>query len=423
MKKIVFFVCVFSLLGNMSWAQWQPYLGFPLSMGGPHDGYADFQAGNVCSLNSAMCAMGHYYSPSFGQALWLKATNDGGATWTGVYSDYGQGISTISIETVRKQNTYYHIRNWQGWTNIERTFSNGLSWRHVGGTTSTYVDFAVVDTAHFFLLYRSYTDNYSYLDKYANKTTFYRIDTITTERPQSLFFPDTSIGYMACSTPSNLKCHLILKTTTAGTNWFQVYADSLVNIRKMYFPSVMVGYALCDSGKIIKTLDGGYTWNNLNSGTSVSLRSIYFANDTLGLAAGDSGTILRTTNGGISWHKDSVNTTSSFDRIFFINDTIGMAISGQVVFSTYVSPLNIDNVVPSEFLIYPNPTFGQLKLQIPQQFGTITSLKIFDCLGRLLLEKHDNFSEIDMSALNNGIYFLVVANSENTRLIKKIVKE
>lgn len=73
--------------------------------------------------------------------------------------------------------------------------------------------------------------------------------------------------------------------------------------------------------------------------------------------------------------------------------------------------------------VYPNPTHNTINFQIPQQFGLIKTLEIFDCIGQLKAIKTDNFSEMDISYLTSGLYYIVLTNNENERQTIKIIKE
>jgi hypothetical protein len=76
-----------------------------------------------------------------------------------------------------------------------------------------------------------------------------------------------------------------------------------------------------------------------------------------------------------------------------------------------------------EINIFPNPSSDKINIHVQQQFGEIKTLEIFDCIGQLQFVKTDNFSNIDISSLTSGLYFIVLTNFENKRLTSKILKE
>jgi hypothetical protein len=77
----------------------------------------------------------------------------------------------------------------------------------------------------------------------------------------------------------------------------------------------------------------------------------------------------------------------------------------------------------SKITVRPNPSIGKTNIQIPQQFGHIKTLEVFDCVGQKQFEKTNDFTDIDISKLTNGLYFIVLTNNENERQIIKIIKE
>ena len=68
--------------------------------------------------------------------------------------------------------------------------------------------------------------------------------------------------------------------------------------------------------------------------------------------------------------------------------------------------------------IFPNPTSGKIDL-LGIEYGTI---KIIDNFGRIILKAEKPGSEIDISDLAPGIYFLQIS-SDNQWITKKIIKE
>jgi PKD repeat protein len=70
----------------------------------------------------------------------------------------------------------------------------------------------------------------------------------------------------------------------------------------------------------------------------------------------------------------------------------------------------------------PNPTAGPIYIQLPQQFGAIRSLEIYNCIGQLQKIQSD-ITLVDISGFNAGLYFLVVTNEKGEKAEAKVVKE
>jgi hypothetical protein len=272
------------------------------------------------------------------------------------------------------------------------------------------------DSSHFYFL-RSH-----YLCKYKNGILDDSYLDVASMSPYELFFPDSIIGYMSAS--SSGKISLIFKTTDGGANWDTVYYSPLRNIGKMYFVDPNIGYALCDSGKMIKTINGGANWQNLSLGTTTKLHSVFFINDSVGFAAGDSGVIIRTTNGGQNWSKDITGITTSFTKIFFVSDSIGFALTGQTL---YVTNLNwhtgiweIYDNSKKQINIYPNPNEGKCDITVPNDFLQEKNLvlSIYDNTGRLIqqtkVEMNEDKIKLNLEAEAKGIYQVTLSDKTKT---------
>ncbi len=77
-----------------------------------------------------------------------------------------------------------------------------------------------------------------------------------------------------------------------------------------------------------------------------------------------------------------------------------------------------------EVMIYPNPTSGLITIN-NLNFKNDGTISVFDVYGKLVFNKNYSPSKtseiIDITALDNGIYFLKIA-SKNETVIKKIIK-
>lgn len=95
--------------------------------------------------------------------------------------------------------------------------------------------------------------------------------------------------------------------------------------------------------------------------------------------------------------------------------------------SSYVSTQqecnNLGNetfIINDEITIYPNPTNGILNIN--SNINSITKVIIYDILGKVVLERSNNFEQLNISNLTNGLY-LVKISTENKTVVKKIMKK
>jgi hypothetical protein len=88
----------------------------------------------------------------------------------------------------------------------------------------------------------------------------------------------------------------------------------------------------------------------------------------------------------------------------FLN-ALDQAPSSQIIPQTTCSVAQINEAVPNDFKIFPNPTDGIVSVDYLKNFPQI--IQVFDVYGAIVLE---NFSDgtIDLSALNKGFYTLYV---------------
>lgn len=79
----------------------------------------------------------------------------------------------------------------------------------------------------------------------------------------------------------------------------------------------------------------------------------------------------------------------------------------------------------SDFKIYPNPTTGVIQLDLGELSNEEFSLKIYNILGQQVFNKDilkTNQSQIDISTLESGSYFMVLSN-ENRAIKQTIIKK
>lgn len=82
----------------------------------------------------------------------------------------------------------------------------------------------------------------------------------------------------------------------------------------------------------------------------------------------------------------------------------------------------LDDVKMGEINLYPNPATGEVLIYNSNQQNPISSLKVLDLQGRLLIsENQTGISEIDLGELRQGIY-LVRIETEKGTVVKRVVK-
>lgn len=115
---------------------------------------------------------------------------------------------------------------------------------------------------------------------------------------------------------------------------------------------------------------------------------------------------------------DAVCINSSGDS-FVVGESLGNAGTGQVkVYS--LSHVKIDENQINQHFVFPNPFSDIITLNF--QFNIETTYTLVNSLGQTIIENAHipSNNQIDFSALERGIYFLILSNSEETYSAKII---
>jgi len=203
----------------------------------------------------------------------------------------------------------------------------------------------------------------------------------------------------------------LIKTNPVGdTLWTKLYGGSDFDYGRSVVQTSDGGFIITGQSNsfgpgcavyLIKTnLDGDTLWTKHFGGTS----------DAAGMCvvpASDGGYVVT----GWNW---TGSVLGNYNVLLIKTDANGLLsnIKDEASFS------NTDRI-----MVFPNPSSGKINLNIPQKFGKTKMLEVYDCIGQSKITKTDNFTSIDISSLSNGLYFMVLTNSENVRMFGKIIKE
>jgi uncharacterized repeat protein (TIGR01451 family) len=89
----------------------------------------------------------------------------------------------------------------------------------------------------------------------------------------------------------------------------------------------------------------------------------------------------------------------------------------------FVSALGISEFENKEFVVYPNPTNGIVVVSLKNNSDIIDSIIVNDVLGKTIFSRKINSfsSEIDLSNVSKGIYFIKIKSREQEK-VQKIIK-
>ena len=80
--------------------------------------------------------------------------------------------------------------------------------------------------------------------------------------------------------------------------------------------------------------------------------------------------------------------------------------------------MSIDDINVKDVNIYPNPTSGLVYVDVESSFDVV----IYNYQGQVVKKLYGNNDYIDMSDLNEGMYFVEVKTKDNVIVKKVLVK-
>ena len=409
MKKL--YILLFALVGMIGAnAQWVP-----------------MNAGISSTLNSVF-----FIDPSNGYAVgWeILKTTDGGNLWNsqgaaderydvfftsqdtgyavgqdfswhsyGVFKTTNAGTSWDDLDFPHSVHSIFFTDSYTGYAGLHpyfllKTTDGGLNWSYLS-TPEISADYIssifFIDENNGFVVTSDY--NVGYILKTTNGGNDWSIkDTCNHEGGlKSIFFADELNGYAVGGVQeggSSLFGYLF-KTTNGGEDWidtnFYFYQPGFADV---YFIDLNTGYIVGQYGLILKTTDAGETWFEQYSGTTSTLHSVYFPSTDTGYIVGDSGIILKTTNGG----------------------------GGPV-------GINHRTKASNGLKISPNPSVKNISISTQFIIG-ITKLSIYNVSGEKVIERQltNTETQIDISALPRGVYFVRVQDENIIETVKMIIQ-
>jgi len=84
--------------------------------------------------------------------------------------------------------------------------------------------------------------------------------------------------------------------------------------------------------------------------------------------------------------------------------------------------LGVDDVLATQITVYPNPTQNVLAIENSSNIN-ITTIKVYDIQGRLVLQKNNPSSLLNISHLDNGLLFVQLETENGQNIVKKIIKQ
>jgi photosystem II stability/assembly factor-like uncharacterized protein len=231
-----------------------------------------------------------------------------------------------------------------------------------------------------------------------------------------------------------------IKTTDGGNNW--TLKDNRFN-SAVSFVNINTGYAISAKDTVRKTTNGGNTWRDILTGCDEYFTSIQALSENFVVVACTtffSLTVVKTTNGGDSWEiQKQLNDSLGANHIFFTDENNGWVVGDSwggsyTVYHTTNGGnwISSDNSKEIQLDIYPNPATNKITIHLQDAgrtlkgFGTLSGLALTICnlQGQTLLQQNltQNNTEIDISVLQPGIYFVCLLMDAVKVKTEKIIK-
>lgn len=232
----------------------------------------------------------------------------------------------------------------------------------------------------------------------------------------------------------------LFKTTNGGATWTSVITPTVPGsgVAAVDFISATEGFIIKNS-KMFKTSDGGSTWTDITNGFINSIPNFTITHalnggicaiDANTIYVGGKGYIYKSTNGGTSFSIDFTNTacsTCNFSNIEKSGNSLFASVSnGGVHPKVYKRDVNAVGVAEINnkisFNIYPNPANQSIKIQ-GVDFNDGITIKIISIDGKIIRDEVMEQSNINISELTKGLYFVELTNKEGKIGVTKFVKE
>ncbi len=227
----------------------------------------------------------------------------------------------------------------------------------------------------------------------------------------------------------------MMLSTDGGYNFASINIPPLKELAFDYTDNIIYGVT---QRKIYKSNDNGLTWSMSDVPFHLNTMEVSPDNNNIIYAGSETG-LYRSTNQGISWYAYN-NSFSPSKNVIGLSkdlnsgDTIIVSTEDAVykVFRDFLTGFgNANNLIPEEYRLeqnYPNPFNPSTTIKFQLMKPGITTLKIYDGLGREVTSLVNNALqagsyeiEFNASQYPSGIYYYKITSGEFSQTKKMIL--
>ena len=172
---------------------------------------------------------------------------------------------------------------------------------------------------------------------------------------RDLFFTNANTGYICGFKSWSPTQGKLFKTTSGGSNWFEIGISYNNGFTSLHFLNDQTGYIAGDGvsnssiNRLFKTTNSGVNWNEIDIGLqdNIRVRGVYYKNENIGILNTDIG-VRKTTDGGTSWfwlYQMSGSTCDwGFSQLKFFSDTLFFGVVCYKIFKSFNSGNNMTEI-------------------------------------------------------------------------------
>ena len=368
-------------------------------------------------------ASGIVNSISFTQDDWQMETivNTGGGT------DFG--CCPISNLHFLDSDVGLRSEGYQGVYSFQQTIDGGVNWSNLPGSIIFRpTDVCLINDSVAYVAGNSYGFPFAQLYRLtpSSFTQIFTGDTMsfhanyTDNRGNmgNIEFINSDIGFIIVKDTNQIS--YLFKTIDSGVNWNIMFTDTINELTSVSFPNGLIGYVSSTNGKVYKSIDGGVNWIGTHPNTIQDINSIDFIDDTIGYAVCNTGQIYRTINGGTTWDEEVSGLTSNIIKVKIIDINAAYCIdeNGTLLKNKFILSITQEENNEQSFFVFPNPAHQTIDISMLNNL-IIDDVYIYDQIGSLVSSGQK--SQIDISNLVSGIYFILIKSGDNY-LYSKFIK-